>query len=72
MPLREAYSPKEAAEFNGLLDALPAAITLARGLLGQLSVQHPTYLAADFEVSKILARIHELSNLKDTGANDNR
>jgi hypothetical protein len=72
VPLREAYSPEEAAELNGLLDALPAAITFARGLFEQLSVQHPSYLAADLEVSTILARIQELLNRKYTGANDNR
>jgi hypothetical protein len=60
--LRELYTPEEAAELNRLLDALPAAITIAGRLLQQVSVRDPTYLAAGAEVSKILARIHELMN----------
>jgi hypothetical protein len=72
LPFREAYSSEEAAELSRLLNALPAAITVAGGLLRQLSTQHPQYLAADVEVSKILARVDELMNRKYTDADGQR
>jgi hypothetical protein len=53
---------EEAAELNQLLDTLPAAITCASELLRKTSIEDPTYLAADAEVGKILARINTLIN----------
>jgi hypothetical protein len=52
----------EAAECDRLLDALPVAINRASCLLQQRSVHDLTYLEADIQVSKILARVSELSN----------
>jgi hypothetical protein len=61
---REAYSPEAAAELNGLLAALPVAITRASAVLRQLSNHHSRYVAADTEVAKILIRINELMDRK--------
>jgi hypothetical protein len=72
LPFREACSPEEAAELNSMLDALPAAITLAGDLLRQLSIHDPKYLAADAEVSRILTRINELMNQKHADASIKR
>lgn len=64
MPVREAYSSEQAAELNRLLNALPVAIRLASGLLRETSMLHPSYIAADAEVSKLVARVNELINTK--------
>jgi hypothetical protein len=72
LPLREAYSSEEAAELKRLLHALPAAITVAGGLLRQLLIQHPKYLAADVEASRILAPVDELMNREYTDADGER
>jgi hypothetical protein len=52
----------EAAELNGLLDAMPAAVTCATSLLRQLSIHAPAYVAAEAKISKMLTRINELMN----------
>jgi hypothetical protein len=62
MPQHEAYRLEEAGELNRLLEALPAAIACASGLLQKTSIHNPTYLAADAEVAKKLARINVLIN----------
>jgi hypothetical protein len=62
MPQREAYRPEETAELNRLLEALPVAVACARELLQKTSIHDCTYLAADAEVAKMLARINALMN----------
>jgi hypothetical protein len=52
----------DAAELNGLLDAMPAAVTCATGLLRQSSISDPAYVAAEAKISKMLTRINELMN----------
>jgi hypothetical protein len=50
------------AEYNRLFDALPIAIKRAGEILQRSSSNTAAYLAADMEVSRILARITELTN----------
>ena len=64
LPLRQALSSEEAAELNRLLVALPAAVAVAGRLLRESSIHDAIYMAADAEVSKLLARISELMNRK--------
>ena len=52
----------DVAELKMLLEALPVAVRLASGLMRQLSLSDPIYLAADAEVSRIVARIAVLMN----------
>ena len=59
-----SFNPRadEAAELNGLLNAMPAAVTRATGLLRQTSMSNPAYVAAEAKISKMLTRINELMN----------
>jgi hypothetical protein len=52
----------DAAEFNQLYDALPVAIKRARQILQHSTSSSAAYVAADSEVSRILARINVLAN----------
>jgi hypothetical protein len=69
LPFREAHSPDAAAELNGLLAALPVAITRASAVLRQASIHDSRYVAADAEVAKILMRINKLMNRMHTYVN---
>ena len=50
------------AEYNLLFDALPVAIKRACEVLQQFALCSAEYAAADQEMSRILARINELTN----------
>jgi hypothetical protein len=52
-----------AAEYNQLFDALPAAVKRASKLLQLFGATSDAYIEADAEVTRILARITELTNV---------
>lgn len=54
--------PSHTAEYNLLFDALPIAIKRACQILQHSTIRSADYIAADQEVSRILARLKELTN----------
>lgn len=66
--MSNALRPDDAAEYNRLVDALPLAIERARQLLAEFGDGSAAYLAADKEVSRILARISELHTASHRGS----
>ena len=64
MSQRLVSSAEETAELNRLSDALAVAIQRAREILRETDMTSPAYRAADAEVSRILARINQMTNGK--------